>query len=139
MKRKFWEDYPAPIRDESSGCLRWQGPHHVNGYGVLGHKYAHREAWLRSGREIPDGMVIDHVASLGCVHRDCIEVAHMEVVTQKENVRRGKKVKAQIEKTHCPKGHPYHGYNLIVRRGKRECRACAYERNRAAYHSRKSA
>jgi hypothetical protein len=128
VKRKLWEDYPAPIRDEISGCLRWQGTHHAHGYGLVGHKYA----------QIPPGLVLDHVATRGCIYRDCVEVDHLEVVTQKENVRRGKKVKAQIEKTHCPKGHPYHGDNLIVRRGKRECRACTYARNLKNYYARKA-
>lgn len=33
--------------------------------------------------------------------------------------------------THCPAGHSYDGDNLIVDAGKRKCRTCVYERNRA--------
>lgn len=42
-------------------------------------------------------------------------------------------------KTHCPKGHPYSGANLIVRRDgrARSCRACTYARTRA-YQARKA-
>lgn len=136
---KTWDDYPEPVLDDASGCLRWQGRHHVNGYGMLGrNQYAHREAWLLSGGEIPDGMTIDHVAKRGCIHRDCVNVDHMEVVSQSENCRRGQRVQEQIAKTHCPKGHPYSGENLIVRRGKRECRECGRDRCKAAYHRRKN-
>lgn len=33
--------------------------------------------------------------------------------------------------THCPKGHPYAGDNLLVDAGKRKCKTCVYARNRA--------
>lgn len=32
--------------------------------------------------------------------------------------------------THCPKGHPYSGDNLIIDTRKRKCRTCVYARNR---------
>lgn len=36
------------------------------------------------------------------------------------------------QRTHCPKGHPYAGDNLIINtRGARVCRACRVENNRA--------
>ena len=119
-KRKGWDDYPPPVRDQDSGCLRWQGPHHSNGYGKLGRHYAHRQAWIREHGPIPDGLTIDHVRKRGCVYRDCVEVSHLEPVSQAVNVRRGE----PANRTHCPKGHPYAGDNLVIRRGKRECRAC---------------
>lgn len=129
-RRKSFDDYPAPVRDPESGCLRWQGPHHTNGYGVMGRgRLAHREAWERAVGPIPDGMTIDHVADRGCVHKDCVEVAHLEVVSQPENTSRSAKSREQRARTHCPKGHPYSGQNLITRRGKRECRTCTYARN----------
>lgn len=31
--------------------------------------------------------------------------------------------------THCPKGHPYSGANLIWDNNKRKCRTCVYKRN----------
>lgn len=128
--KKSWEDYPTPVCDEASGCLRWQGPHHTNGYGKIGSRgYAHRAAWEREVGPIPDGMTIDHVADRGCAHRDCVKVAHLEVVGQPENTARSSRSIDQRSRTHCPQGHPYEGPNLIVRRGKRECRACAYARN----------
>ena len=138
MPTKGWEDYPAPVRDEASRCLRWQGPHHSQGYGLLsGNEYAHRVAWEREVGPIPDGDQIDHVKARGCVYRDCVAVEHLEPVTQAENLRRIPRIEAQMARTECPKKHPYEGHNLIIRRGKRECRTCVYERNRAARKARR--
>lgn len=44
----------------------------------------------------------------------------------------------QLEKTHCPQGHPYEGENLYVDRGTRYCRTCAKERRRAWYQAKRS-
>lgn len=91
--RKNFDDYPDPIRDPDTGCLRWQGPHHSNGYGRLKSKeYAHRFIWIQANGEIPDGMTIDHVRTRGCIYRDCIEISHLELVTQSENTRRSEKI-----------------------------------------------
>lgn len=133
--RKEWDDYPEPVRDAATGCLRWQGPHHSNGYGLLGKRYAHREAWIREYGPIPDGRTIDHVRKRGCVHRDCVEPAHLEPVTQAVNVQRGE----PASRTCCPQKHEYTPENTIIRRGKRECRTCVRDRNRAAYRRRKAA
>lgn len=41
--------------------------------------------------------------------------------------------------THCPQGHAYEGYNLIIDRGKKKCRECGRERARRYYHRMKDA
>lgn len=128
--RKSWEDYPPPVRDVESGCLRWQGPLHSHGYGKIGSKqYAHHEAWEREVGPIPPGMTMDHVAARGCRYRDCVAVEHLEPVPHAVNVQRTQKIIDQLAKVRCPKGHLYAGHNLIIRRGKRECRRCTYDRN----------
>ena len=139
LPRKRWEDYPAPVRDQQTGCLRWQGPHHTGGYGLRGKKYAHREAYQRAFGDIPSGYQIDHVRERGCIWRDCVEPSHLEVVSQAENVRRQPNVIAQMQRQSCPAGHLYAGENLIIRRGKRECRRCTYERNAEARRRRRAA
>ena len=126
---KGWDQYPQPVRDPASGCLRWQGTHHSQGYGLVGHQYAHRVAWEREVGPIPEGHQIDHVKARGCVYRDCVAIEHLEPVTQAENLRRIDRIQDQLARTHCPKGHAYAGDNLIIRRGKRECRTCVYARN----------
>ena len=42
--------------------------------------------------------------------------------------------KPRAEVTHCPQGHAYEGYNLIVDNGKKKCRECGRERSRRYYH-----
>lgn len=121
--KKFWEDYPEPVVDTGSGCLRWQGPRDPEGYGrIFGGSLAHREAWERANGPIPEGLTIDHVAARGCRWRDCVLVAHLEPVTRAENIRRGRNI--HREKTHCPQNHSYSEDNTIYRYGRRYCRAC---------------
>ncbi len=53
--------------------------------------------------------------------------------------------KAQSDKTHCPQGHPYSGWNLVLVKLKnranpgRTCRKCANKRALARYHKRRLA
>lgn len=126
-----WEDYPSPVRDERTGCLLWQGPVSSEGYGKIGRKYAHRVAYEREVGPIPEGHQVDHVRARGCEHRHCVEPTHLEAVTQAENIRRQPNVIAQVEATHCPKGHEYTQKNTRIRkRGdgfKRECWTCHYD------------
>jgi hypothetical protein len=64
---------------------------------------------------------------------------------RKSNARRrdrrvaaGERLVAPKNRTHCPKGHPYEGSNLVIKEnGARGCRECIYARNRAAYRKRK--
>jgi hypothetical protein len=114
-----------------NGCIRWTGSTNPLGYGhVSFHNrnwLAHRliYTWLVS--PIPDGMDIDHL----CRYPSCVNPAHMEVVTRRENSRRGFGACAMhARKTHCKNGHPYDEQNTYVRpdgTGK-QCRACCRER-----------
>lgn len=125
---KSWEDYPDPVVDTGSGCLRWQGPHNPRGYGTFGdHGIAHREAWERENGPIPEGMTIDHVRARGCIWRDCILTAHMELVTRGENARRGRRIAAQLARTHCPANHPYTPENTYWQGTKRSCKKCRHD------------
>lgn len=54
----------------------------------------HARAWIESNGPIQDGLVIDHL----CRHRPCCNVAHMELVTPTENLRRGDVAKLTMEK-----------------------------------------
>jgi hypothetical protein len=61
---------------------------------------------------------------------------HVEPVTNAENIRRG----GNAVKTHCKRGHPLSGNNLLIHtHGGRNCRTCKeqyaagyYQRNREA-------
>lgn len=79
-------------------CIFWNKAKSGNGYGAkrVGDRTVgiHRLAYEQIRGEIPEGMVLDHL----CRNRNCINIAHLEAVTIKENSRRGKvaKIKENI-------------------------------------------
>ncbi len=131
-QRPVLERFCERAQVSPSGCWWWMGHHNNNGYGmfsiqgrmVLAHRFAY-ETFIGS---IPVDMELDHL----CQHRGCVNPWHLEVVTHRENLRRGQGWglggKLQRAKTHCPHGHPYDEVNTYVRQGYRECRACHRER-----------
>lgn len=67
-------------------CWVWQG--HIQkgtGYGTLGIHLAHRLSWERVNGSVPEGLDLDHLCRVRC----CINPAHLEPVTRRENVMRG--------------------------------------------------
>lgn len=125
--RRFWSKVDVRADDE---CWPWLGYLNEKGYGRFykssKNHSAHRFAVMLSGREIPDGMVCDHL----CRRRDCVNPAHVEVVTIRQNVVRGvaglKDGALYPDKEqYCPQGHERTEENTIFRYdGGRECRPC---------------
>lgn len=78
-------------------CLVWTGATNADGYGVIrvpgGFDYVHRVIYVDEVGPIPEGYVIDHVKTRGCRSRACCKSAHLEAVTQAENLRRGEGTK----------------------------------------------
>lgn len=70
---------------KSDGCWEWQGTVQPDGYGVMkwnGKKrMAHRISYELYGREVPDGMQLDHK----CHNRKCVNPEHLREVTPKQN------------------------------------------------------
>lgn len=99
----------------------------------------HRLMFEAAKGPIPDGLVIDHL----CRNKLCGNPAHLDAVTQRENVLRGDSPAARCAVvTHCPRGHEYTPENTYVcKRGKRSCQTCkgiaskAYQRRKAARHA----
>lgn len=128
------------------GCWPWRGYRDANGYGQFGRppRRAHRVAYELMVRPIPEGMHIDHLChnddescpgGMACPHRLCVNPAHLEPVTQRENLLRSRHTLPHhnAAKTRCPQGHPYdeaNTYKTVTAKGRqrRECRTCRRER-----------
>ena len=121
------------------GCWMWMGRLTHEDYPVLGGRngrnvLAHRYSYEKSVGPIDDGMVMDHL----CRNRWCVNPAHLEQVSNIENVMRGNSLPARnSRKIACKHGHDLSIGSPNVRispEGWRECRACdrigARERSR---------
>jgi HNH endonuclease len=124
--------------EPNSGCWFWTGAIKSDGYGSV-HldgrtQTAHRVVYEFHRGKIPDGLTLDHL----CRVRSCVNPAHLEPATMRENTMRGFSPSAvNATRTTCLKGHPFD----MVRSGQRSCRTCfrEYDRNykRRKYHEMK--
>jgi hypothetical protein len=114
------------FRHPITGCWIWTASTTPAGYGkvrINGQlRYAHRVAYERHMGPIPEGLELDHL----CRVRRCVNPAHLEPVTHRENMLRGEGVGSRCAAvTHCPQGHPYDEANTHrTTTGRRKCRAC---------------
>lgn len=114
--------------DKSVECWNWTAAKSRQGYGQFWYGLpkrlwlAHRLAYTLSIGPIEAGLTIDHL----CRNRLCVNPAHLEAVSQKENILRSDSVSARAaRKTHCDNGHQLTGDNMHkLPNGWRECRAC---------------
>jgi hypothetical protein len=81
---RFWSKV-----DRTGDCWKWTAGLTGSGYGRFrwdgGEVAAHRFAYELLVGAIPDGLQIDHL----CRNRACVNPAHMEPITQRENILRG--------------------------------------------------
>lgn len=129
------------IPEPNSGCHLFTGALSTAGYGQIGVNrrvlYAHRVAYELYVGPIPDGMVIDHLCRVRC----CVNPAHLEVVSHRENILRGNGYSARNARAAaCPRGHPRTDDGMyVLRDGTRRCRPCHQADSRARYAARKKA
>lgn len=155
------------VRTEE-GCLLWLGAISPDtGYSRIGHEggtlLGHRLVFALACRELEPGEHVDHTChsespqcsgTKVCLHRRCLEPAHLEAVSQAENNRRARArvVKVATRRTNAESGlcrnelHPWVPENIGTRQTKRGvqefCRPChrevqrAYERRVAAKEGR---
>jgi hypothetical protein len=91
------------------GHANWNNYGHikVRENGINYSRTAHRFAYeVLTGEEVPQGLVCDHL----CRNHCCVNPFHIEVVSSRENQRRG--VNTSVSRTHCKQGHPLSGDNL---------------------------
>ena len=119
--------------EKTDTCWNWTRFPTSNGYGLVQFdgklRLVHRVIWNLKVGPIPNGLHIDHL----CRNRKCVNPAHLELVTPRENILRGIGITAKnAVKTHCLRGHPLSGTNLHTRKSPtgrvwRSCRRCKYE------------
>lgn len=132
-----WSDiirFMAKVRVDANGCWNWTGTRlgRAPSYGGFSmrsvrHIYAHRWAFFVTYGPIPEGLQIDHL----CKNVLCVNPAHLEAVTPRENTLRSTARSARnAQKTHCKNGHEFTNANTYVwadkktGRSYRICRAC---------------
>jgi len=89
---------------------------------------AHQFAYIEWIGPIPVGLVVDHL----CRNRACCNPAHLEPVTNRENLMRGDTAAARLAaQTHCIHGHEFSKDNTYIKpEGTRACKACLRRRRR---------
>ena len=111
---------------KTATCWLWTGSLDNNGYGGIrigGTLYkAHSVAYELLVGNIPEGLEPDHLCETTC----CVNPYHLELVTHRVNILRGK----AATKTMCNHGHPYTPENTYIqpKAGSRACIACMRER-----------
>ena len=89
--RGLHQQYP-PLANtiEVGDCWLWTGVIEHHGYGRAQLRgvlwYAHRLVWTALMGAIPEGHDIDHL----CRVRACVNPDHLEVVTRRVNINRGR-------------------------------------------------
>ena len=92
----------------SDECVLWPGKLNEDGYG------RHLAVYRRVVGPTPEGHELDHL----CRTRACVNPAHLEPVTHRENMKRAYQIV-------CQNGHELSGDNLyICPRGRHRCRTC---------------
>ena len=119
---RFWS-----YVEKTDSCWLWRGAATGRGYGncsMFGRSQsAHRVAYELLVGPIPEGLTIDHL----CRVKTCVNPAHMEPVTNRENIQR-----ARGGNDACVHGHPYTAENMIPRNdgSTYKCRTCHNARRR---------
>jgi hypothetical protein len=136
-KKKMFKQSPhhpdifSLIDKQPGGCWLWKGHidnyRHNRGYGRYGgpgqRRQAHRLIYELLRGPVPKHLDLDHL----CRIRHCVNPDHLEIVTRRTNLLRGKGLAAvNARKTQCPKGHLYDAKNSSGR----FCSTCQRERNK---------
>jgi hypothetical protein len=112
---------------DTNGCWIWTASKLKSGYGIFTDTNrrsvsAHKWSYIHFNGAVPDGFVIDHI----CRQTSCVNPAHLQAITQSENVKRSLAIQARGARTHCANGHEYTPANTAKVAGRRGriCLAC---------------
>jgi hypothetical protein len=108
MRRDVVERIMATVDIREDGCWIWTASLDRSGYGRFFFssptRLAHRASYELLVGPIPDGLEIDHLCRVRC----CVNPAHLEPVTAKENNRRKElALGIGVFATHCKHGHEF--------------------------------
>ena len=148
------EQIASKISVQPNGCWHWNGTINDQGYGVLVRKRkqyrAHRFVYEILVGPIPHGLDLDHECHIpeegcaggsSCLHRRCVNPDHLGPKTRRDNLARGIKCAANVEKMiaanrnrppaiACQYGHIYTPGSFYVyqKTGSRLCKICSLQR-----------
>lgn len=132
-KEQVWATIKSKIVVTERDCWEWTKPRNSFGYGqyfFFGKRYqVHRMAYmLTHGVQLERSTYICHT----CDNPPCVNPAHLWAGRSRDNlldcVRKGRHQEAN--QTHCLRGHPLHGDNVLHIDGRRKCRTCTRARMR---------
>lgn len=121
--------------DKTETCWLWRGSRNRLGYGRICEGgpsrrilFAYRVAYELERGPIPPGLSLDHL----CRVPACVNPAHLEAVTHRENVMRGQNPSIRVYHTDiCRRGHDYAVVGFVARSRVRTCRQCKRDSDRA--------
>ena len=133
---RFWEK--VDVRGPQD-CWNWKAAQDHNGYGSFKTEHstrAHQWAYMHLVGPVPEGFVLDHL----CRTQSCVNPAHLEPVTNQENLARGwgRRLRNGMA-NECINGHAYTPENTYIHpvSDQKVCKTCAGEA-RARYTEKRS-